>query len=181
MKSVAIIGAGITGLTAGFRLHQKQIPVTVYEASSRVGGVIQSLSEEGYLAEFGPNTILETSPKINKIIDDAGLKARMWYSDERANNRYLVRNQKTIAMPASLSGFLRTPLFSANAKLKLFLEPFRPRWNNAYEESVAQFVQRRLGREFLDYAIDALVAGIYAGNPARLSVLHGFPRLYAFL
>jgi protoporphyrinogen/coproporphyrinogen III oxidase len=178
MKSVAIIGAGITGLTAAFRLWRKNIPVTVYEASPRVGGVIRSLRREGYLAEFGPNTLLETSPKIKEIIRSAGLEQRQHYSDERAGARYLVRHRKTIAMPTSLFGFLKTDLFSTRAKLKLFREPFVRPWNNAYEESVAQLVLRRLGQEFLDYAIDALVAGIYAGDPYRLSVIHGFPKLY---
>lgn len=178
MKSVAIIGAGITGLTAAFRLQQKRIQVAVYEAGTRVGGVIQSLRQDGYLAEFGPNTLLETSPKIGELIRAAGLESRKLYSDERAGNRYLVRYRRTIAMPMSPLGFFATPLFSVATKLKLFREPFLPRWNNAYEESVAQFVLRRLGQEFLDYAIDALVAGVYAGDPYRLSVKHGFPRLY---
>jgi len=63
MKSVAIIGTGITGLTAAFYLKRQGVPVTVYEAGGRVGGVIQSIRKDGFLAEFGPNTILETSPK----------------------------------------------------------------------------------------------------------------------
>ena len=76
MKSVAIIGAGITGLTAAFYLKRKGMPVTVYEAGGRVGGVIQSLRQDGWLAEFGPNTILETSPKIAQLVRDAGLQSR---------------------------------------------------------------------------------------------------------
>ena len=71
MKSVAVIGAGITGLTAAFYLKRNGVPVTVYEASGRVGGVIQSLRKDGFLAEFGPNTLLETSPKIGQIVRDA--------------------------------------------------------------------------------------------------------------
>lgn len=179
MKSVAIIGAGITGLTAAFRLQQKQIPVTVYEATHRVGGVIQSVRSKGYLAEFGPNTILEISPKITDLIRQAGLEKRLLYSDEKANNRYLVRYRRTIAMPSSPGGFFSSKLFTAGAKFALLLEPFIRRWNNAYEESVADLVLRRLGREFLDIAIDSLVAGIYAGDPAKLSVQHAFPKLYA--
>ena len=68
MRPVAIIGAGITGLTAAFYLKRRGVPVTVYEASDRVGGAIQSLRTEGYLAEFGPNTILETSPKVTQLV-----------------------------------------------------------------------------------------------------------------
>ena len=71
MKSVAIIGAGITGLTAAFYLKRAGVPVTVFEAGERAGGVIQSLRKDGFLAEFGPNTILETSPKIAQLIRDA--------------------------------------------------------------------------------------------------------------
>ena len=76
MRSVAIIGAGITGLTAAFYLKRKGVPVTVYEASDRVGGAIQSVRMEGYLAEFGPNTILETSPKVTQLVCDAGRSER---------------------------------------------------------------------------------------------------------
>jgi oxygen-dependent protoporphyrinogen oxidase len=178
MKPVAVIGGGITGLTAAFRLFKKNIPVVLYEASDRCGGVIQSVRRDGYLAEFGPNTLLDTSPKIGEVIREAGLERRRLYSDPAAANRYLVRGRRTIAMPASPLGFFRTPLFSMGTKLALFREPFIRRWNNQYEESLAQFVIRRLGREFLDYAIDALVAGVYAGDPWKLSVKHAFPKLY---
>ena len=177
MKSVGIIGCGITGLTAAFRLLQKNIPVTLYEAGLRVGGVIQSLSQDGYLAEFGPNTILETSPVIGSLIRDLGLDARRLYSDPHAKNRYLVRGGKLVALPDSPGAFLATPLFSMQAKLRLFVEPFIRRGRTDREESVAEFVLRRIGREFLDYAINPLVGGIYAGDPARLSVRHAFPKL----
>src|SRR5216683_1360082 len=105
MKSVAIIGAGITGLSAAFYLKRKGIPVTVYESINRVGGVIQSLQKDGYLAEFGPNTILETSPKITQLIRDAGLESRRLDPDPRAEARYVVRYGEPIAMPSSPLGF----------------------------------------------------------------------------
>lgn len=179
MSSVAIVGAGITGLTTAFRLQQKGVPVTVYEASERVGGVIRSIRQNGYLAEFGPNSILETSSKISSLVNDLGLENRRLYSDPNAENRYLVRYKRTIAMPASPIKFFGTPLFSWKAKLSLLREPFLPRKTDDREESVAEFVVRRLCQEFLDYAINPLVSGIYAGDPARLSVKHGFPKLLA--
>jgi len=176
-KSVAIIGGGITGLTAAFYLKRAGVPVTLYESSNRVGGVIQSLRRDGYLAEFGPNTLLETSPKISQLVRDAGLQPRRLDPDPTASARYVVRYQRPIAMPATQLGFLTTELFSLRAKLSLIQEPFRPARRDGVEESIAQFVQRRLGQEFLDQAIDALVAGIYAGDPHRLSLQHAFPKL----
>jgi protoporphyrinogen/coproporphyrinogen III oxidase len=179
MKPVAIIGAGITGLTAAFYLKRKGIPVTVYEASGRVGGVIQSLRQDGYLAEFGPNTILETSPKIAQLVRDAGLETRRLNPDPKAEARYVVRYKRPIAMPGSPLGFFTTKLFTAKAKLAVLREPFVPRRRDGVEESIAEFVKRRLNREFLDHAIDALVAGIYAGDPHQLSLTHAFPKLKA--
>ena len=179
MKPVAIIGAGITGLTAAFYLKRKGIPVMVYEASGRVGGVIQSLRQDGWLAEFGPNTLLETSPKIGQLVRDAGLQSRRLDPDPKAEARYVVRYQRPIAMPGSPLGFFTTKLFTAGAKLAVLREPFVPRRRDGVEESIAQFVVRRLNQEFLDQAIDALVAGIYAGDPHQLSLTHAFPKLKA--
>lgn len=177
MSSVAIIGAGITGLTAAFYLKRNGVPVTVYESSDRVGGVIQSLQRNGYLAEFGPNTILETSPKIGQLVQDAGLGPRRLEPDPKADARYVVRYKRPIEMPASPLGFLTTELFSVKAKLAVLREPFVPRRRDGREESIAEFVVRRLGQEFLDHAIDALVAGVYAGDPYKLSVPQAFPKL----
>jgi oxygen-dependent protoporphyrinogen oxidase len=179
MKSVAIIGAGITGLTAAFYLKRKGVPVTVYEAGVRAGGVIQSLRRDGFLAEFGPNTILETSPKIAQLVRDAGLESRKLTTDLKAEARYVVRYGRPIEMPGSPLGVFTTPLFTAKAKLAVLREPFIKSRRDGVEESIAQFVVRRFNQEFLDHAIDALVAGIYAGDPHKLSLPHAFPKLKA--
>jgi oxygen-dependent protoporphyrinogen oxidase len=179
MKSVAIIGAGITGLTAAFYLKRKGVPVTVYEAGGRTGGVIQSIRRDGFLAEFGPNTILETSPKIAQLIRDAGLESRKLASDSKAEARFVVRYGRPIEMPGKPLGFFTTPLFTAKAKLAVLREPFIQPRRDGVEESIAQFVVRRFNQEFLDHAIDALVAGIYAGDPHQLSLPHAFPKLKA--
>jgi oxygen-dependent protoporphyrinogen oxidase len=179
MKRVVIVGGGITGLTTAFCLKQRDIPVRLFEAADRVGGVIQSVRRDGYLAEFGPNSILETSPVISGLVRDLGLESRRVYSDPSAEKRYVVRDKKPVVIPNSAGGFLTTPLFSLPAKLRVLAEPFIGRAPDGVEESVAQFVQRRLGREFLDYAIDPLVAGIYAGSPQLLSVSQAFPKLHA--
>ena len=179
MKSVAIIGAGITGLTAAFYLKRQGVPVAVFEAGGRVGGVIQSVRQDGFLAEFGPNTILETSPKIKQLIIDAGLQSRKLDTDPKAEARYVVRYGRPIEMPGKPLGFFTTPLFTAKAKLAVLREPFIKPRRDGVEESIGQFVVRRFNQEFLDHAIDALVAGIYAGDPNKLSLPHAFPKLKA--
>src|SRR5215472_6481390 len=168
MKPVAIIGAGITGLTAAFYLKRRGMPVTVYEAGERVGGVIQSIRRDGFLAECGPNTLLETSPRIAQLVRDAGLASRRLDSDPKAGARYVVRYRRPIEMPGSTLGFFTTKLFTTGAKLAVLREPFVPRRRDGKEESIAEFVKRRLNQEFLDQAIDALAAGVYAGDPYKL-------------
>ncbi|HJQ99860.1 MAG TPA: protoporphyrinogen oxidase, partial [Candidatus Polarisedimenticolaceae bacterium] len=166
-------------MTAAFSLKRRGIPVRVYEASGRVGGVIRSERRDGYLAEAGPNTILETSPVIGRLVEDAGLISRRLDPDLRAETRFVVRGGRPVPVPSSPLGMMTTPLLSLSAKLAVLREPFVGARRDGPEESVAQFVTRRLGREFVDRMVDALVAGIYAGDPEALSVPHAFPRLKA--
>ena len=177
MKPVAIIGAGITGLTAAFCLRQKGVPVTLYEAGARAGGVIQSVRRDGFLAESGPNTLVETAPEIGRLVHDLNLEPRRLYTSPDAEARYVVRGGKPLAMPASQLGIFLSGLLSPGAKLALLREPFVPPRRDGQEETVAEFVTRRLNREFLDRMVDALVAGIYAGDPHILSVQQALPRL----
>jgi oxygen-dependent protoporphyrinogen oxidase len=176
---VAVLGAGITGLTAAWYLRRAGAAVTVFEASPRAGGAIRSAAGDGWLQEAGPNSLLEGSPAVAELVEAVGLGPRRLYASAAAKNRYVVRAGRLVAMPSSPLGFLRTRLFSFRAKLALLGEPWRARSPAAAEESVAQFVERRLGREFLDYAVNPLVGGVYAGDPRRLSVRHAFPKLHA--
>ncbi len=178
MQKAAIIGAGITGLTAAFELQQRGVDCTVFEASDRVGGCIKTIVKDGYLVECGPNSILDTHPNLGKLIARLGIEGNKLPSKPEANNRFIVRDGKPIALPTSPPAFFKSNAFSAKAKLRLLREPFIKSKSNE-QESLADFVVRRLGQEFLDYAINPFVSGVYAGDPSKLSTCHAFPKLYA--
>lgn len=175
---VAVIGAGITGLTAAWTLQRAGRSVVVFEASSRVGGSIGSHRVGDWVHETGPNAMMENSPEVSALIEEVGLAKQRVYASAEAKKRYVVRDDVMMAMPGSPVDFALTGLFSWKAKLALFGEPFRPRAAEEAEESVAEFVKRRLGQEFLDYAVNPFVGGVYAGDPTRLSVKYGFPKLW---
>ena len=170
MSRIAVIGGGITGLTAAYRLSEQRHDVVLYEGADRVGGVIQTIQRDGFLAECGPNTLLETSPEITGLIKKLDLEQRRFDPNPDSDVRYILRNGEPIQMASSPLGFFTGRLFSWKAKLALLREPFIKRSPSEVEESLAEFVKRRLGQEFLDYAINPFVAGIYAGDPRRLSI-----------
>ena len=175
--SVALLGAGISGLSTAYALSKKGVNVTVYEQSSEAGGSIRTGQKDGWLIEHGPNTLMVRSKEIWNLLGELGLKSEILEANRNAKKRFIVRNGKPLPLPGSILGFLRTGLFSGSAKLRLFKEPFiNP--GNKEDESIADFVSRRLGKEILDYAINPFVAGIFAGDPQKLSLKHTFSMLY---
>ncbi|SDS43518.1 protoporphyrinogen oxidase [Opitutus sp. GAS368] len=176
---VAVLGGGITGLSAAWHLRRRGIPVVVFEAGAAPGGVMASVRDGDWLLETGPNTLFENTPAITAFLDDLGLGARKIEASPAAQKRYVVRAGRPVALPDSPFSFATSPLLSWSAKLNLLGEPFRGRAPAGREESVAEFVTRRLGREFLDYIVNPFVAGVFAGDPAALSVRQAFPKLHA--
>jgi len=177
-KTIVVIGAGLTGLTAGFRLHRLGYRVRVLERSERPGGVIRSTREEGFLVEGGPNVLSVDEPVLLDFLREIGLGSEVIVASPDARRRFIVRRGRPVPVPTSLSSFLRTPLLSAAGKLRLLAEPFAARAEPGVEDSVAGFTRRRLGVEALDYVVNPLMAGVYAGDPARLSVQQAFPALH---
>ncbi len=182
MQDAIIVGGGITGLTTGYLLQQKGLDISVVEKNLRPGGPIQSVSHNGFLIEKGPNSLLPSDPWIFSLIDELGLGNSISEEDPQAKNRYIVKDGKPVAAPTNPLQFLTNPLFSFRAKLRLLTEPFRKPAPLQYTltESVSAFTRRRLGREFLDYAVDPFVSGIYAGNPDELILKDAFPTLHEF-
>lgn len=174
---IGIIGSGISGLSLAHFLRKKNHDVIVLESSPRAGGAVQSSWEDSFLVEHGPNSLLLTSDIIQELINDLSLQNEVLEAKPEAKNRYIVKNGTLNALPTSPGAFLKTPLFSWKAKFRLLKEPFIKAGKNP-NESLGDFVKRRLGSEFLDYAINPFVAGVYAGDPMQLSVRHAFAKLY---
>lgn len=177
-QRIIVIGAGISGLSTAYWLHKAGFEVTVLEQASRTGGSIVTEKAKGFLIDMGPNSTLETSKVLSDLIIDLDLESEKIYASESAANRYIVKNGNLLAVPTSLPGFFKTSLFSPFAKMGLIKEPFlKPK--RVDDISIAAFVRYRLGQEFLDYAINPFVAGVYAGDPEQLSTPAAFPKLFA--
>jgi len=176
-RSVAVVGGGITGLTAAWRLQTRGCRVTVLEQADRVGGAIVTSQRDGWLVECGPNSMLE-SPHLDELVAGLGLEAERQYAEPAAKNRYLVRGGRLMAAPAGPHRLVTTPLFSGRAKLRLLTEPFRRARVRPADISLGALVREHFGQEILDYAVNPLVAGIYAGDPDALSTKYAFPKLW---
>ena len=176
-KSVIVVGAGISGLSTAYFLDRAGSDVTLLELEAVSGGTMQTVREDGWLVETGPTSSLETTPLLREMVKELGIGDEWVYADASADKRYILRDGKLHPLPMTPLAFLVSSLWGGRAKLRLLGEPIVGR--APAEESMAQFVTRRLGKEFLDYAIDPFVSGVYAGDPARLSVRAAFPKLYA--
>ena len=180
MIDVVVVGAGIAGLSCAQRIADSGREVCLVEASGHVGGMIQSVRFDDYLLERGPNTIQKSTPQTEAIIDRLGLGRRVVEAGASGSRRYIVKRGRLVEVPAGLIPAVRTPLFSIRGKLRILAEPFRPTLpDSSADESVASFVRRRMGKEFLDYAVDPFVSGVHSGDPERLSIRHAFPQMKA--
>ena len=175
---VIVCGAGLTGLATAWHLRKSGADVTMLEAEDTVGGVIRSTRRDGYLVEQGPNSCTLTT-ELSAMVDALHVGPLLRIAAPQATRRYIVRNGRALAVPMSPLAMLYSPLFSFSAKLRVLREPFVAARTADDDESVADFVTRRLGEELLTWAVDPFVSGVYAGDPAQLSVRHAFPRLAA--
>lgn len=173
-----IIGAGISGLTLAHRLKNAQWNVTLLENSNHTGGAIQTSREKGYLVESGPNTIQLTNRQTENFLHESGLKEEIVRPGPESQKRFLYRDGHVHPLPVNPLGAITTPLFSFKGKLRLAAELFIKARHSSEEESLASFARRRVGTEFLDYALNPMAGGIYAGDPEKLSVRHAFPKVY---
>ncbi len=182
MQDAIILGGGISGLTAGYQLQKRGLDLSIIEKNVGPGGPISTLRSQGYLVERGPNSLLLSDPWVESLLNELGLADQVLETRPQAKKRYIVKNGRPVSVPSSPLQAIATPLFSLRAKLGFLGEPFRSRISDQRgdAETVASFVRRRMGQEFLDYAIDPFVSGVYAGDPKQLVLDYAFPLIRGF-
>ena len=171
-----IIGAGATGLSTALHLSGSGRSLCLVEANDRVGGNIGTIDRDGWRIEQGPNSLME-NPALRALIDQLDLGPEVVQASGAAKKRYVVKQGKPTPLPSHPLTLLTSPLFGLGDLFHLAREPWIGRADR--EETIAEFVRRRLGQGFLDWAIDPFVSGVYAGDPNRLSVRAATPKIYA--
>lgn len=176
-REVVIIGAGLTGLTTAFYACQKGKDIEVLESQDRAGGQIRSFHEHGFTFESGPNTGVISHPEVAELFEALKDECTLETALESAKKRLIWKGKRFHALPSGLMSALFTPLFSWPDKFRILGEPFRAKGKDP-NESVGALARRRLGKSFLNYAVDPFLSGVYAGNPLTLVTRYALPKLY---
>jgi oxygen-dependent protoporphyrinogen oxidase len=176
--NVAVLGGGITGLTAAWRLSRAGHAVRLFEGAPRLGGSIRTESSDGWLVEAGPNSFQESAPEIGTMFSELGLGPEVVKTSPAARNRYLALHGRLVAAPMSPVSFFSTPLFSFRTKVGILMEIRRSPRARPQDASVAELIRDHFGAEVLERAFQPFIGGIYAGDATRLSARHGFPKLW---
>jgi protoporphyrinogen/coproporphyrinogen III oxidase len=191
MKTVAIIGAGVGGLSTAYRVleqaraAEQKVHITIFEAGPQVGGVVASSARDGFVLEHGPDSIIRTKPAGMKLINDLGLSDKVEGTQEHARQSFIARGRRLLPVPdglyllapAKFWPFVTSPIVSPLGKLRMAMDLFLPkRAADKEDESLADFVRRRLGREALARIAQPLIGGIYSADPENLSIRATMPQ-----
>lgn len=187
MTRVVIVGGGISGLAAAYRLRRSApgLDITLLEASDRLGGIIRTVREDGFVVEAGPDSFLASKPAGMQLCRELGIENELIQPVATNRGSFVLHEGGLHPIPEGLTGLvpsrleplLDSALFTAAGKARLAREPDIPARDDAGDESLAAFVERRFGLEVYERLIEPLMAGIYAGDGTRLSLLATFPQL----
>lgn len=172
---VAIIGAGISGLSLAYYLQKLGVPYDLFEASEEVGGNIRTIQESGYLLELGPNS-LQYTPELQMLVKELKLDQQVIPTAKAGYHRYVLRNGSYEKLPSSPFALLSNDVFSWKTKVRILQERDIPPADIDYE-TITQFFERRFGPGVLEYAVNPFISGIYGGDPSKLLVHKAFPLL----
>ena len=176
LTDTLVIGAGASGLAAAYELSRQGARVTVLEAGERPGGNIRTHRDGDWQIEIGPNTLM-VKPPLFELLEELDLTDEAIFAGEAGRKRYIAQGKQVVPIPTNPLAAPFNPLIGPGTILRLLREPWVRR--AAHEESLADFVRRRLGRHVLENLVDPFVSGVYAGDPARLSAQAAMPKLVA--
>ena len=171
-----VVGGGISGLVCAYALRKAGIDAQLVEASPRPGGVINSVTRDGFLLELGPQSFSGT-PALRELCAELGISNELLQASPRAP-RYVLINGKLRPVPLSPPAFFMSSLINSSTKWALVRDIFGKSIPPDSDESVADFVRRKFSPQLLDRLVGPFVSGIYAGDPERLSVRSAFPQLH---
>jgi oxygen-dependent protoporphyrinogen oxidase len=200
---IAVIGGGITGLAAAHRIHEllQNAQLSLFEASPRVGGILETLHTDGFLVERSADNFLTKLPHTVDLCRRLGIADQLLSTEDSRRRAFVVKGRELLPIPdgfylmspRKIRPFLQSSLISQAGKLRLFAEPLIPRGSASQnlnpeprtlnpttpDESVASFARRRLGREVFERLVQPLVAGIYTADPEKLSMAATMPEFVA--
>lgn len=191
MKHIVVVGGGIAGLSAAYQLQKKALEanyplrLTVLEAGSYWGGKIITDRVDGFVVEGGPDTFIVTKPWAVQLCKELGLSERLKGTNPHQKNTYILHDERlhplpgglTMMIPTEFGPMIRTGLLSWPAKVRMGLDFMLPPAAENGDESLGEFVTRRLGRQAYERLIEPLMSGIYAGDGDKLSLQATFPYL----
>lgn len=167
-RPVIILGGGISGLAAAWFLHKKRLPFLVIEKGPETGGKVKSDMRSDSVFDFGPASIRDKTGDIIQVAHELGLEDDIVEISEAFKTRFLVRDGKLHKIGPGIFSLLSTKILSNSGKRRILKEPFIPA-GPVREESVGDFLERRIGKEAVDYLVDPIFSGIYAGDVYKLS------------
>jgi oxygen-dependent protoporphyrinogen oxidase len=187
LQHVVIVGGGISGLAAAYRLRQALpgVKLTLIESDGRLGGKIITERVDGFVIEGGPDSFLASKPRGIGLCHELGLEPRLQGTSQTVHRSYVMRGRKLYELPEGLTGLIpsrfgpmvRSRLISPAGKLRMALDYVIPSRIGEGDESLAAFTRRRLGPELYERLIEPLMSGIYAGDGEQLSLAATFPQL----
>jgi len=191
-KKILVAGGGITGLSAAYyldkALREKGIhaEIILAEKSDRLGGKIDTLRRDGFIIEKGPDSFLARKLPMIDLVKDLGMEDQLVPTNPKGKKSYILYHRKLHPMPpgmvygipTKLAPFMKTGLVSVKGKLRAAMDLVLPRRKERTDESLGEFIRRRLGREVLEHIAEPLLAGIYAGDTRFLSLQATFPQFH---
>ena len=184
MKRVAIIGGGLSGLAAAYELAREGVEFTLFEASGRLGGIVETVRRDGFVIECGPDSWVTEKPWARELAVELGLEDEIIGSNDRWRRTYLLNGKRLVAMPDGMrmmvpmqwAPVLNSPLFTWQARLAYLRELRRAAelknsaLRDGEDESIASFVRRHFGDEVSETVAGPLLAGVFGGSVETLSV-----------